>query len=87
MKKDMLSKWDHLDWNSMVPEELEMDNGVGSMDKISVENHRHHRSSESDSQCSPTSDLHKLSKSETDLEDSGDSLGVNNCHIGMRIIK
>jgi hypothetical protein len=93
LKKDMLSKWDHLDWHAMVPEELDVEvegsNVVkaeaGSVD-MPVSNHR---SSDSDSR-SPVSDLHKMSKSDVELEDSGDSqhpvsLTVNNCHIGKKL--
>lgn len=88
LKKDMLGKWDHVDWQSIVPDDveigLESSNGPVS-NSVTIENRRYSHNSESHSSV----DVIQISKSESELDDSGDSqhhplsLTVNNCHTGM----
>jgi MAX-binding protein len=89
LKKDMLGKWDHLDWRAMIPEDLDVDieghNG-SAIDTLSSEPLENHRSSESEPN-SPSEATQPPKKNDMELEESSDSqyplsLTVNNCHIG-----
>lgn len=88
LKKDMLGKWDHVDWQSIVPDDvdtgIESSNGSASVNSVTIENRRYSHNSESHSSV----DVLQI-KSESELDDSGDSQHrplsptVYNCHTGM----
>ncbi|CAL8115840.1 unnamed protein product [Orchesella dallaii] len=89
LKKDMLGKWDHVDWQSIVPDDvdigMESSNGPVS-NAVTIENRRYSHNSESHSSV----DVIQL-KSESELDDSADSqhhplsLTVNNCHTAEKV--
>lgn len=88
LKKDMLGKWDHVDWQAIVPDDvdigIESSNGIVS-NAVTIENRRYSHNSESHNSI----DVIQISKSESELDDSADahqhhplSLTVSNCHTG-----
>jgi hypothetical protein len=90
LKKDMLGKWDHVDWQSIVPDDAEVgtesSNGPVS-NAVTIESRRYSHNSESHNSI----DVIQI-KSESELDDSVDSqqhhplsLTVNNCHTGEKI--
>jgi predicted transcriptional regulator len=79
LKKDMLGKWDHLDWRSMVPEDIEMEMDTDSATSVEYGNGR-----KSLRKPSSPSEATLPPKNDSDQDESNDSqhplsLTLNNC--------
>jgi hypothetical protein len=94
LKKDVLGKWDHLDWRAVVPEDVDVDFDTSSgpsTDTVFSENHGDSlRSSESEEPNSPPHMMEPIQNEESrGANDTADfqhplTLTVNNCHIGEK---
>lgn len=83
LKKDMLGKWDHLDWRSMVPEELDMDIESDPVIKAEYGSGRKSlRKLSSPDVSQPPKIEHDSEHDESDDSQHPLSRSLNNCHNG-----
>jgi hypothetical protein len=85
LKKDMLGKWDHLDWRAMVPEDLDIDLEPDAVITVDYGNGR-----KSGRKTHSPSEVTQPLKTESETEESNDShypisLSMNNGNHGMSI--